>query len=268
MFRLVSLNTAYKTTRVFRAGYSTQIPATDPKAWEFKDSLMYYQSPNVQHGSKIACFGWNKCLVTTSLYQRTVEAWKLRYINVPDKLKELHENGYKLVIFCNDSYIGQAKTEDTRSRAISHQTARMGNFLELVGLPFQIFVATTRTSRKGAPPIVDPFRKPAPGMWHFLLEQCNGGIAPDMATCFYVGGAAGRTKEAAKRADHSDYDVKFAESAGLIYYTDDQYFGIEKKQPGPSNPHKKKKDAAGEPAGESAGEAVEGETPAAKEIEQ
>jgi len=163
--------------------------------------------------------------VTTSLYRRGPDAWKLRYSNVPEKLKLLHNQGYKLVVFCNDSMIGKTVSQDTRQRAIEEQTARIVGLLHRLDLPLNFFVAT-------APPKItdDPYRKPATGMWDYLIQHCNNSISPNMSQCFFVGGSAGRPKTNYKTADHSDYDLRFAENTGLKFYTDDEYFGVTSKQ--------------------------------------
>jgi len=230
---LNSLSTSSRSPVIFMRKLNTETSPVNPQNWKTHETLMYYESPNIVHSPKIACFGFNKCLVTTSLYQRGPDAWRLRYTDIPQKLKELHDNGYKLVVFCNQSFIGQAQDPEAKERAIVHQTARMGGMIELIQLPFQIFVATARTARRSELPILDKYRKPAPGMWNFLVAHCNGGIAPDISSCFYVGGAAGRPRIPGRRADHSDYDIKFAENAGLKYNTDEEYFGLESKQKGP-----------------------------------
>jgi len=230
---LNSLSTSSRSPVIFMRKLNTETSPVNPQNWKTHETLMYYESPNIVHSPKIACFGFNKCLVTTSLYQRGPDAWRLRYTDIPQKLKELHDNGYKLVVFCNQSFIGQAQDPEAKERAIVHQTARMGGMIELIQLPFQIFVATARTARRSELPILDKYRKPAPGMWNFLVAHCNGGIAPDISSCFYVRGAAGRPRIPGRRADHSDYDIKFAENAGLKYNTDEEYFGLESKQKGP-----------------------------------
>jgi len=230
---LNSLSTSSRSPVIFMRKLNTETSPVNPQNWKTHETLMYYESPNIVHSPKIAFFGFNKCLVTTSLYQRGPDAWRLRYTDIPQKLKELHDNGYKLVVFCNQSFIGQAQDPEAKERAIVHQTARMGGMIELIQLPFQIFVATARTARRSDLPILDKYRKPAPGMWNFLVAHCNGGIAPDISSCFYVGGAAGRPRIPGRRADHSDYDIKFAENAGLKYNTDEEYFGLESKQKGP-----------------------------------
>ena len=41
-----------------------------------------------------------------------------RYADVPDKLKELHDQGYKIVIFCNHSPIGRVVKPEPKERGI------------------------------------------------------------------------------------------------------------------------------------------------------
>jgi len=216
---------------------------------------MYWEHPNSKPSDKIACFGFNKSLVSTSIFRRGEEAWTIRYATIPEKLKALHEEGYKLVIFSNYSYIGSAVHPDIKQKEILQQTARCGGLVEILDLPFQIFVATAKTDKRrrvpdetpmmvSTPPpaVADPYRKPAPGMWNFLIQNCNGGIKPDMSKCFYVAGGAGRKKDSAagrKHDDHTDYDILFAKNAGLTFTPDDIYFDVKKKLPGPSMPHRK-----------------------------
>jgi len=120
---------------------------------------------------------------------------------------------------------------DVKERAILQQTGRTGGFIEFLKLPFQIFIATTKVPRHGE--LDDPYRKPAPGMWNFMVENCNGGIKPKLEECFYVGGAAGRPKAPGRREDHADYDIKFAENIGIQFHSDDAYFDKKDKLPGP-----------------------------------
>ena len=78
----------------------------------------------------------------------------------------------------------------------------------------QAFAAT----QKG--PDKDPrnYRKPLDGMWSYAMRECNGGVAPDLAQCYYVGDAAGRPN------DHSDSDKGFAAAAGIDFFTPEEFF--------------------------------------------
>jgi DNA 3'-phosphatase len=79
----------------------------------------------------------------------------------------------------------------------------------------------------------DQYRKPASGMWDFMVKNMNGQIAVEKDRSFYVGGAAGRPKEEARRADHDDYDIKFATNIGVKFILDEQFFDMSSKLPGP-----------------------------------
>lgn len=61
-------------------------------------------------------------------------------------------------------------------------------------------------------------------MWDFLVSKLNGGLAPSLQDSFYVGGAAGRPQEGTRRADHADYDIKFAQNLGLKFIIDEDFF--------------------------------------------
>jgi len=179
--------------------------------WKWKGTLMYWETPDVKHSDKLAMFDYDGCLANTSLFKKGPDAWSLLFPNVPDKLKELHDKGYKLVIMTNQSDIGKMAKEDTRKKAIAEKVGRLTGFVNKVGLPFQVLVATAKNKSN------DEYRKPAKGMWDHLLAN-NGGITPDMPKCFFVGDAAGRKK------DHSDSDKEFAKNAGLTFYTEDVFF--------------------------------------------
>jgi len=139
-------------------------------------------------------------------------------------------------MFTNNAPIGRAVSPLVKQNAILQQIARTGGLAELIKVPLNMFVSTAPSDKqaKGAPS--DPFRKPHPGMWDYLVQNCNGGIQPDKSESFYVGGAAGRKKgeDGKKYDDHSDYDLKFAENIGIKFYPDDVYFDKKAKNSGPS----------------------------------
>jgi len=192
---------------------SSSSSSSDPSTWSFPyETLMYFETPGVKHSAKLATFDYDGCLANTSLFKKGPDAWSLLFPDIPQKLKTLHDNGYKLVIFTNQSDIGKAAKPETREKAILEKRGRLEGFVNLVGLPFQIYVATVKNHTP------DPFRKPAGGMWKELIQNRNGGIAPDMERSFFVGDAAGRKK------DHSDTDKAFAEALGLKFFTEDVFF--------------------------------------------
>eukprot|EP01126_Amoeba_proteus_P008728 TRINITY_DN1328_c0_g1_i3.p1 TRINITY_DN1328_c0_g1~~TRINITY_DN1328_c0_g1_i3.p1 ORF type:complete len:241 (+),score=43.67 TRINITY_DN1328_c0_g1_i3:71-793(+) len=222
----------HRPTSFIRRFSSPQGPY-DLNNWKQHEFMLYYEAPDCKPSSKIAAFGFNKALATTSIFKSGPDAWTMRYAEIPDKLRKLHEEGFKLVIFTNHSSIGKARTVVTRERATIQQTGRCAGLITLLGLPFQVFISTARAPDKKNPEI-DFYRKPNPGMWHFMVEHCNAGITPDMEASFYVGGAAGRTVvPKGRNPDHSDYDILFAQNVGIPFFTDDDYFDMNTKLPGP-----------------------------------
>jgi len=137
--------------------------------------------------------------------------------------KKLHDDGYKLVIFTNQSDIGRATKPESKAKAMAEKKGRLKGFIDTVKLPFQVFVATVKAEPKTASKSFnhekyDHYRKPATGMWRFLIQHCNDGIQPDMKASFFVGDAAGR------KSDHGDADLHFAKNIPLTFYTEDKYF--------------------------------------------
>jgi bifunctional polynucleotide phosphatase/kinase len=107
------------------------------------------------------------------------------------------------------------KGTKTKQKAIIEKTSRLMGFVKQMNLPFQVFVATANEGPKFKD---DSYRKPATGMWQFLVEHCNGGVQPDLDASFYVGDAAGRAR------DHSDTDKGFALAIPIKFMTEDAFF--------------------------------------------
>jgi len=182
--------------------------STDEWKWP-EPTVMFWESPDITHSTKIASFDFDGCLAKTSLFKKGPDAWSLLFPGIPEKLKDLHNKGFKLVIFTNQSDIGKAAKPETRAKAINEKKGRLMGFVKQVGLPFQIFVATAKTT------VEDKYRKPAIGLWGLLEEKFNGGLKIDMPNSFFVGDAAGRKK------DHSDSDKKFAANLNLTFHLED-----------------------------------------------
>eukprot|EP00242_Pyramimonas_sp_CCMP2087_P014104 CAMPEP_0198212684 /NCGR_PEP_ID=MMETSP1445-20131203/27202_1 /TAXON_ID=36898 /ORGANISM="Pyramimonas sp., Strain CCMP2087" /LENGTH=241 /DNA_ID=CAMNT_0043887201 /DNA_START=175 /DNA_END=900 /DNA_ORIENTATION=+ len=124
--------------------------------------------------------------------------------HVKPKLTELHESGYRLVIFSNQNGIKKAITGVKATATKS----RINQFIKSAGVPMEAFCATQK----------DEFRKPDTGMWERLVSATSGDAKPVAADSIYVGDAAGRPK------DFSDSDAKFAKAVGLTFYTPEEFF--------------------------------------------
>jgi len=101
---------------------------------------------------------------------------------VPAKLKELHENGTKIVIFSNQKGI---------EKDASKKDIICGKLLDMccqLGFPIQVFLAKKD----------DVYRKPSPEMFNLMVKSYNDNIMPD-ADSFYCGDAAGRSSGPLKK---------------------------------------------------------------------
>ncbi|KAG2681674.1 hypothetical protein I3843_11G155900 [Carya illinoinensis] len=186
-----------------------------PPKWKAFNTIIYLeQDDGLQNSNKIAAFDFDGTLAKTSVKRVGADAWSLMYPSVPDKLQCLYNDGYKLVIFTNESNIERWKKK--RQVAVDSKIGRLNNFIKQVKVPMQVFIACGlgESSVQAA----DAFRKPKPGMWHIMEKQFNSGISIDMDQSFYVGDAAGRPN------DHSDADIKFAQAVGLKFYVPEEYF--------------------------------------------
>nr|XP_011460789.1 PREDICTED: polynucleotide 3'-phosphatase ZDP isoform X1 [Fragaria vesca subsp. vesca] len=187
--------------------------ATLPPKWKAFQTIIYLERDDGLHdSSKIAAFDFDGCLANTDVRRVGADAWSLMYPSIPDKLRSLYKDGYKLVIFTNEANIERWKNK--RQVAVDSKIGRLNDFIKEVNVPIQVFIACGPSRGE------DPFRKPKPGMWHILEQHFNSGISIDMDQSFYVGDAAGRSN------DHSDADLKFAEANGLKFYVPEDYFGV------------------------------------------
>lgn len=183
-----------------------------PKWKAFHTIIFLEKDDGLQDSSKIAALDFDGCLAKTSVNRIGANAWSLMYPSIPDKLQNLYNDGFKLVIFTNESNIDRWKNK--RQTAVDSKIGRLNNFIMHVKVPIQVFIACG-FDKSGSK---DPYRKPKPGMWHIMEKHFNSGIPIDTDQSFYVGDAAGREN------DHSDADIKFAQAIGLKFYVPEEFF--------------------------------------------
>ncbi|XP_065861953.1 polynucleotide 3'-phosphatase ZDP-like [Euphorbia lathyris] len=184
-----------------------------PKWKAFQTIIFLERDDDLHDSNKIAAFDFDGCLAKTHVQRVGAQFWSLMYPSIPEKLHKLYNDGYKLVIFTNESNIDRWKNK--RQVAVDSKLGRLSNFIKHVKVPIQVFVACGYSNGK----VEDPFRKPKHGMWQIMEKHFNSGISIDMDQSFYVGDAAGRIN------DHSDADIKFAKAIGLKFLVPEDYFG-------------------------------------------
>lgn len=183
--------------------------------WELIDDkeLLVYTPPNCANSSLIAAFDLDGTLIKTksgARFPKDDDDWELLFGNIKSKLKIKLTENYKLVIFTN-----QAAIDKNDSKRLGFQR-KIENVVKRIDLPIQVYIATGHSI----------YRKPVPGMWFVLTLEKNGGIDVDMEKSFFVGDAAGRSKNWAvkKPKDHSLADRLFALNVGLKFFTPEEFF--------------------------------------------
>ncbi|XP_062872687.1 bifunctional polynucleotide phosphatase/kinase [Trichomycterus rosablanca] len=182
--------------------------------WQQIGNLMLYTAAGVASSTKIAGFDIDGCIITTKsgkVFATGPDDWKIIFPEVQPKLAGLLKKGFKVVFFTNQMGIarGKLRPEAFKSKA--------EDILQTLNLPIQVFVAA-------GPGI---YRKPVTGMWDYLCEKANDGIAVDKSESIYVGDAAGRPANWApgkKKKDFSCSDRLFALNIGLQFYTPEEFF--------------------------------------------
>lgn len=181
---------------------------------------------------KIAAFDLDSTLITTSSGKRHASSatdWKWWDPQVPGKLRELYEGGYRVVILSNQAGLTlhfDANHKGPKAGAqkrVSDFKQKCSAILSNLNLPTTIYAATAK----------DSYRKPRKGMWK---EVCNDYDIPedevDPEGSFFIGDAGGRVASLAKGADgvnatkkdFSCSDRNFAHNVGINYKTPEEFF--------------------------------------------
>lgn len=178
------------------------------------DELFIYTSKGVISSSKIASYDLDGTLIKTksgNVFPKTINDWEIAFNEIPGKLKSLHKNGYKIVIFTNQGGISKGKY------TINDFKYKLETIIAKLNVPIQAFVSTGDKL----------FRKPRIGMWNYLQIHKNDDITIDKEKSFFVGDAAGRQEEKAPfklKKDHSCVDRLMALNLNLQFYTPEEHF--------------------------------------------
>ncbi|KAI9021725.1 polynucleotide kinase 3 phosphatase-domain-containing protein [Phycomyces nitens] len=211
-------------------------PMKRPIRWiSSVDSVLFGKSlGNEQGRSKIAAFDLDSTLITTKsgrVHAKDENDWQWWHSSVQSKIENLHQEGYKIVIFSNQNGLNT----DTRINGFKSKAAAI---LSQLSIPVWIFAALHK----------DGYRKPCTGMWDLLEKEANDDVQIDRSNSLFIGDAAGRQdgwKPKVKK-DHSCADRKFAANIGIEFKTPEEFFLNEPKAPftwGPFDPHIIDKDA-------------------------
>ncbi|KAJ2302333.1 DNA kinase/phosphatase Pnk1, partial [Coemansia sp. Cherry 401B] len=168
--------------------------------------------------AKFAAFDFDYTLVCVKgrgRFPRNSDDWRFFHAEVPQVLRRMHQQGYRIVIISNQNGLKPGKKDVGMSKKAVEYREKIAKVAKQLDVPFTILAAIAK----------DYMRKPSPGMWR-LAELDNGGIAVDASSSFYVGDAAGRPAgwKPGVEADFSDSDLAFALNAGVSFYTPEEVF--------------------------------------------
>jgi bifunctional polynucleotide phosphatase/kinase len=153
---------------------------------------------------RIAAFDLDDTLIspsTGSKWVRSASEWRWWHPTVPTKLKSLHSDGFRIVLFSNQGAVSlknDAKALQKDSVSLVNFKNQLGAILRQLDLPVHVYAAMGK----------DVYRKPRTGMWKVMLEEhgMGGDNAVDLASSFYVGDAAGRERATKRPKDHACSD--------------------------------------------------------------
>ncbi|KAF8820012.1 polynucleotide kinase 3 phosphatase [Cardiosporidium cionae] len=196
-----------------KASASNADVVVPPSSWHKHDSVIW-KDFNSSNCTKVAAFDMDGTLIQTKsgkAFPLNKLDWTLRFPSVPKKLKQLHEEGFKIVIFTNQLGIsnGSVKLQDITDKLEHIQT--------YINAPFLVFILTGD----------DIYRKPRIGCWEFFRKNWidEESFPPfSLSECFYVGDSAGRGPSSLRKKDINDKDIKFSENIGISFKTPEEFF--------------------------------------------
>lgn len=193
----------------------TKRTKTENDRWDSVENgkCMVFTSRGVEGSTKIAAYDMDNTLIKTvsgNVFPKNIDDWQLNYASIPKKLKSLHENGFKIVVFTNQRGI------ETGKETLDNIKQKIVMIQQRLDVPCQFFIATGSTI----------YRKPRIGMWEALANSFNDGVTIDKNQAFFVGDAAGRpeNKILKRKKDHSSADRLFALNVSISFYTPEEHF--------------------------------------------
>lgn len=183
-----------------------------------------YNEPKRQRSGrvKVAAFDLDDTIVKPrngNRFARSANSHDWWDTSVPDKLRQLRDDGYLVVILSNQGSVSlkdNAKSLQKDSTSLRNLKDQLTTHLNRLGFPISVYAATAN----------DQFRKPRTGMWEQMKEDFDleNNDTIDMENSFYIGDAAGREKTDRRRKDHATSDRDLAANIGIKFQTPEEFF--------------------------------------------
>lgn len=141
-------------------------PPSSTWLWKTHKSLIYgFSNSSIKSSQKIALFDMDGTLIINRTARKATD-WEFLFPCIPQKLRDLSNNGFRIVIASNQLGISLNLVSE---RDIQK---KVEDFISKIGIEATVMLAT-----KG-----DKFRKPEIGMWGFLENSLNT-VPIDRASC-------------------------------------------------------------------------------------
>lgn len=208
------------TTTISPPGNEPIIPRLVPPdrlaRWKVKHQCLLIRTlPKEPPRTKAAAFDLDGTLLVWRIagWPSRYEHYELWNSSVIPKLQQLHDDGYKLVIFSNQGAI--------RTAVEGKKATFVKSLIEWLASQVQrpLHVVMSTNSKMG-------YHKPNHGMWNICEEECNQGQSLDVANSWFVGDSVKKPED-----PQGGVDEQFALNVGrerqqmLRFYEPQNYFG-------------------------------------------
>ena len=193
-----------------------------PARWAADGSLVVRAFGAPPRGARVAGFDFDNTLSDNDHF-RVGSRLVLQYAHVPRVLRELHADGYALLIATNESltHLVSKGRRDAAARQLGNKLARLEEFAALVDAPMLVCVATDKRGDGRHCHKASGGR----GMWRGAASELGLPAGPPPPGSFFCGDTAGRPETASRKADYADEDKRFAEANGFpAFHTETDFF--------------------------------------------
>ncbi len=156
--------------------------------------------------------------ITSGGWPSSLQHYELWNATLPHKLRQLYDDGYRLLLVSNQAAIQKAH-QGKKAQLVQNV---INWIAQLIDRPVTAILSTQSSKKEGS------FHKPCPKLWHVAQQQL--GEEWNLEQSFFVGDSAD------PEDSQGGVDAKFAKNVGELYgqplkfYTPDQYFGPSDRQ--------------------------------------
>lgn len=136
--------------------------------WKTHKSVMVGTMQGDKSSTKIAMLDMDDTIIVNRTGRRVTD-WEFLNASVPQRIRELHSGGYRIVIASNQLGVSLNIVSATDLQK------KIQEFSSKIGVPMTAMLATKK----------DKFRKPDDGMWNLLVYTLNDNVAVEKDSCVY-----------------------------------------------------------------------------------